>query len=366
MMRLRLSAICVDFCKFVVGLSANLWWGCLQNCGGVVLHFSSRHDGTPAITSQRSRRRYCKQPPAFTCLNCGKCFSRADATKRHLKNGSCKTFDQPLKRSQRDNNKRRKRLKVNITLDDIKWELQHDFDQEWKCPNACGKTFGRDDTLRLHLMNKCGRGGRSGHARELSSPNTETLRRHNDVLSSLIPSPNDPLITSHILSATLTEKATPELCHPDACKILHEWDSQQYRPTWELGREILVNWFSKPYPSLARNNSSEADAKSPLFTWEPHWKSVITDLQAAGKGMSQYKLRMWNSVTNQMENGVAIKDLVARRFDDSSVDPPLSALGIKTTEKGLRSCDPRLPSYFADGLKLASVPETITSAAMLT
>jgi len=223
----------------------------------------------------------------FPCPNCKKRFSRAEVVKRHLNNHTCKTFDRTLSRSKRDDEKRRKRLKVIIELNGRKLHLRRELGQKWKCPNSCGGEFPRDDVLRLHLASGCAGVDPSGHASETSSINTKTSQCHTNASPQPIPSPNIAPITTHIRPATSTQNTKPDL---EAQKIFHQWDSQQQRSTWGLRPEILLKWFSKPYPSLADSSSSEVDAITPSFTREPDGKYVITDLEAAGKGTSHKQM----------------------------------------------------------------------------
>ena len=220
----------------------------------------------------------------FPCPNCKKRFSRAEVVKRHLKNGCCKPFSRTFSRSQRDDLKRRERLKVVIELNGRKLRLQREHGQKWKCPDSCGREFKRDDILRLHLASGCAGVDPSVHVSETSSINTETSQcTHTS--PQLIPPPNIASIT-HIQPATSTQNNVPELRHLEARKSFGQWDSQGQRPTWLLVREILPNWFSKPPPCLANSGSSEVDANPLLFTREPDGESLITDLKATGKGTS--------------------------------------------------------------------------------
>jgi len=103
------------------------------------------HQNAPTNDTVNNRTQLPRHPIA--CSKCGKRFSHVDVVKRHLKNGRCKTIDPALTRSKRDDYNRQKRLKVTIRLNSKEWEIQREVGQKWKCPNSCGKNFGRDDTL---------------------------------------------------------------------------------------------------------------------------------------------------------------------------------------------------------------------------
>ena len=124
--------------------SPQLWWHCFE-FDRDAMRVQTPDQNAPIDVIANNRR----------CLNCGKCFSRADAANRHLKNGRCKTFDRTLTRSKRDDNNRRERLNVTIKLEGRKLDLHREPGQKWKCPNSCGKEFQRDDALRLHIKSRC-------------------------------------------------------------------------------------------------------------------------------------------------------------------------------------------------------------------
>jgi hypothetical protein len=185
---------------------------------------------------------------------------------------------------------------------------------------------------------------------------SNTLSANTDVF---YPTHVSSLISSPIQSPSLPQTTEPQLYHPQAQNILEQWDGKKQCPTWKPGRQILQKWFSNEYPALAENRSAKIDIKAPILTRKPEWTDVIADIQAV-----KQKPRIWNSITNKMEGSATTTNFLARHFNESPIDPPLTALGVKATEKGLARCGPRLPDYFYNERRLAAVPEIKVTAAV--
>jgi hypothetical protein len=90
-----------------------------------------------------------KPPP---CESCGRQYSR----KYYASNHKCRTTSEKT-RSQRDDERRKMKLRCHLTVNGVKIVLKRKSGEDWSCPNRCGGTFSRDDHVTRHLIERCPR-----------------------------------------------------------------------------------------------------------------------------------------------------------------------------------------------------------------